>query len=96
MQLDHRLDVAAGADNLQECGGTGSRVNITPTGSLVVAGGDRLANTILEVDGLLDLQGGTFAMSGAAPSGSDGGHIAVAAAAGLAVSEEASRSRRAE
>ena len=73
VQLTATLNVGAGADNLLDCAGGSPRFLISPAGSLVVAGGSRLVNTILEVDGLLNLAGGTLTMSGPAPAGNDGG-----------------------
>jgi len=83
VQLNAALSVAPNADNLQNCGGGTGRFLISGVGSMTVAGGNRTANVVFEVDGLLSLQAGVFTVAGSAPSGQDGGHIAIAAGAGL-------------
>src|SRR3954468_5740120 len=81
------LTVQATADNIQHCGGAIGKFLITGTGRLDVVGGNRFINAALDNDGVVDLAGGQFTVSGP-PANEHAGRWQIGAPAALIVSND--------
>src|SRR5262249_38966281 len=82
--VSHELDIQAAASGFN-CNGGSGLVKVTATGDIVYGGGTHTWFTQLDVDGLLDLEGGSLTLSSTGAN-TDAGAVSIAASAQLSLS----------